>query len=315
MAQVEAGGLPSEDLYDAPDVKSLEGISQAEINEIIGDTENGHNQPFQEFYYLITEIFLKKEGSANQKDVARLADNLKELSGWAKRFNELKAKYYGAKDSSKPVYDFATDTISFINDLLAPLNDRVFHIPNSPNGACIEVYDTMVEELEKRIQDDPETYDKLYPAIGGSNLTKILRGLEGMGGGVFFHDPNNDKYADMVQKYRRVPDYICAHDLKAYWEHISHADDIYDRLVKKYHEDGSEYWENDPILIARAADMSDDVDSMSQVSSLLTGVSSTESSKMKYKEEQYNRMLSFVKEMLNDWQKLKKLSLQKGVVR
>ncbi len=297
------------DFYSTPDHQQL-GTSRADIDEMLQEVGALNGHAFKAFYFLISEIFLKGQGNSDQKNIARLADNLKELSGWAKRFNEIKAMFYGARDSDAPVYNFAPKVADYINDLLAPLNDRQFHVPSSPAGINIEVFDRMISTLEAQQQADPEKFDELFPAMGGSSLCKILRGIEEMGPTVFFHDNQDPDYAKLAPKFPTLGLLSCDPDLKEYWNKIENGQNILNRLVEKYHEDGSEYWENDPINIANAQYMSSDINSMSQVSSLLTGVSSTESSKLQYKEQEYNRLMSFVKEMLSDWQKIKKVGIQ-----
>ena len=227
-------------------------------------------KPFELFYYLIKDVFMGKDVNAEEANINKFAKQLETLTTLFNAWEDIKEEVYASASGTDTSQKFVIKVATLLNRLLKPLG---FKFPT--NGQAIESSDfhsalQMVNELSAYgMKQD-------FPVLG-NNVISLLDNLSSLS------------------------KYFCE-DKRAKIEPISLL-----VLWKDVQSGGSAIPKNGNMPNPEA--YSSVQDSLSEGASILSGISASNSSKLQYAQNEYNRLNAFVHNMLSAW-----LNIRKGLL-
>ena len=230
-------------------------------------------KPFQYFFYLIRDVFMGKDAKSAEKNINKFSNQMEKLTSYYNDWESLKKQVYlagnGNESKATANSNFRSSVGKFLNRIFGRIG-FYFSTDGSPINA-----QQLTELLDTMNHMSPSQLDKNFPALGES-----ARGV-----------------------------FLSLFKFRAYF-----AGDIHQGLVPL---DITRLWseaQGGGVAIAGGGHMPDPAafsqffNALSEGSSTLSGVSDSNSSKLTYAQNQYNRLFSFVHGMLKAW-----LNIRKGM--
>ena len=226
-------------------------------------------KPFQLFYFLIKDVFMGKDAKSEEQNIDKFAKQLTTITAYFKQWEDIKEQVFGASSGPDTTTAFREGVGKLLNSLLKRLG-WLFAI----NGAPINIIDFQAAISQLATISDSEL-EKVFPVLGVS-VRSIMSDLNKFVA-YFGEDPN--------QKIKPL-------DLSSFWKMANSGGPAID---------GGGNMPNATVVTPF-------LDALSEGSSVLSGISASNSSKLQYAQNEYNRLNAFVHNMLSAW-----LNIRKGM--
>ncbi|MCF7851951.1 MAG: hypothetical protein K9M07_01775 [Simkaniaceae bacterium] len=218
--------------------------------------------PFELFFYYVTVVMQQDQTQSQSQNIYNLSDQLSQMTGYLNDWNSVKSSFYASASS---VND--DQTPEFRGGLGKVLNElfqpymNYIGVPSFPEDGSISA-------------DTYQNYTKLSNYIENAPDSELNQTV--LGTAVRGIMQNTDQLAVFLNPSKTPL------SLNLFWQSCmsGNADNL--NLPN-------------PILLQPF------VNALSEGAGTLGGISSTESSKLQYSQNQFNRLQSFIKDMLNDW--------------
>jgi len=226
-------------------------------------------KPFQLFYFLIKDVFMGKDVKSEEKNINKFAKQLTTITAYFKEWESIKSQVFAASSGTDTSRAFRGAVGKLLNSIMNRLG---LSFPTDGSDISIKMFEGAIGMLTNL---SVAQLDKAFPVLG-VNSRSILSSLDQFMA-YFGADPETK---------------IKPHDLSSFWNMANAGGQPID---------GGGNMPNPTVVTPF-------LDALSEGSSTLSGISASNTSKLQYAQNEYNRLNAFVHNMLSAW-----LNIRKGM--
>ncbi|MDN3504359.1 MAG: hypothetical protein P0S95_02135 [Rhabdochlamydiaceae bacterium] len=224
-------------------------------------------KPFEYFFFLIKDVFMGKDAVAAEKNINKFSLQMEKLSSYFTAWESIKKQVYLAGSGHDTTDAFRASIGKFLNLILGPMGG---YFPTDGSPISIPEFEDIHSELKSMT---PKELESLFPALG-PNILIVINTLQMFIAYFGAYKQQGIKPLSLAQLWNRM--------------------------------------HNGGVAVPGGGHMPDATaftnffDALSEGSSTLSGISQSNSSKLSYAQNQYNRLFAFVHSMLKSWLEIRK---------